>query len=133
MIRIESETKHLQYYKDVLVAFFLIYCPLSLSELAVLVPWSEETNLYTIVEECELFLIIKEETVLLIHKSAKDYFKANYTSRLQQGGAVQEHADISRRSIDRMSKLRKNIYALSHLRSESENIKIPSPDQLKGL
>jgi hypothetical protein len=133
MTRIENEKKHPQHCKDVLVATFLAYRPLSLSELAVLIPWSKETDPYMIVEECESFLTIREETVSLIHKSAKDYLEANYTSRLQQGGPIQGHIDISKRSIDAMSKLRKNIYTLPHLGSESKDITVPSPDPLEGL
>jgi N-terminal domain of NWD NACHT-NTPase/NACHT domain/WD domain, G-beta repeat len=134
MTRIENaETKHSQHCRDVLVATSLAYRPLSLSELAVLVPWSEEIDPCTIVEECESFLTIREETVSLIHKSAKDYLEANYTSRLQHVGAVQGHADISRRSINAMSQLTKNIYALPHPGSESKDITVPSPDPLEGL
>jgi hypothetical protein len=135
MDRIENaETKHLQHCKDVLVATSLAYRPLSLSELAVLVPWSEEIDPCTIIEECESLLTIREETVSLIHKSAKDYLEANYTSRLQHGGAVQGHSDISRRSIIAMSKLRKkNIYDLPHPSSELADIMIPTPDPLEGL
>lgn len=51
-------------------------------------------------------------------------------SRLQQGGAVQGHADISRCSIDAMSKLRKNIYDLPYLGCESKDITTSSPDPL---
>jgi hypothetical protein len=134
MTRIESaKTKHPQHCKDVLEAIFLAYRPLSLSELAVLVPWSEETDPQTIVGECESFLSIREETVSLIHKSAKDYLEANYTSRLQHGGTIQGHANIARRSIDVMSKLRKNIYALAQPGSILNDITVPIPDPLEGL
>jgi hypothetical protein len=132
MTRIEN-AKHPQHCRDVLVATSLAYRPLTLSELAVLVPLSEETDLYTIVDECDSFLTIREETetVSLIHKSAKDYL-INYQSKLQ-GGVAQGHADISNRSISAMSKLRKNIYALPHLSSKSAEITVPRPDPLEGL
>jgi hypothetical protein len=82
--------------------------------------------------ECDSFLTIREETetVSLIHKSAKDYL-INYQSKLP-GGVAQGHADICRRSIDAISKLKKNIYAL-HPGSELEDITVPSPDPLEGL
>jgi hypothetical protein len=124
------ETKHRQQCRDVLVVTSLAYRPLSLSELAVLVPWSEEIDPCTIVEECDSFLTIRKEMVSLHHKSAKDYMM-NYQSKVL-GGVAQGHADINRRSIDAMSKLRKNIYAL-YPGSELEDTTVPSPDPLEGL
>jgi hypothetical protein len=90
-------------------------------------------NTQTIVDKCGSFLITKENTVYLIHQSTKDYLKANHKSKLQQGGAVQGHADISRRSIDAMSTLRRNIYALPLWASNSKDIRPPDPDPLAAL
>lgn len=135
MTRIENAAKNPQHCRDMLVATSLAYRPLSLFELAVLVPSPERVDPYTIVQECNSFLIIEDKTgtVSLTHKSAKDYLEANYTSRLQRGGAAQGHADICRRSLSAMSQLRKNIYALPHLSSKSADITVPSPDPLEGL
>jgi NACHT domain len=131
MTRLEK-TEYPKYCKDILVAASLTYRPLSLSELAVLFPWSDETDPYTIVEEFESFLTITEETVSLNHKSAKDYM-IEYQSKLQ-GGIFQGHADISRRSIDAMSKgLKKNIYPLPNVGLTMEDITAPSTDPLEGL
>jgi hypothetical protein len=131
MARIGKGVRDLQFCKDVLVATVLARRPLSLSELAVLAGLPPNIH-RTIVKKCGSFLTTKEEMVYLIHQSAKDYLEANDMSRLQQGGAIQGHADISRRSIDAMSKLRKNIYAL-HPGSGLEDIMVPSPDPLEGL
>jgi len=133
MTRIENKTKHPKYCKDILAATYLTYCPASFSELAILVPWFEEIDPYTIIKECESFLTVRDETVLLIYKLAKDYLEVSYTSRLQQGGPVQGYADISQRSLDAMSKLSQNIYALPHVGSELGDKTVPSPDLLQGL
>jgi hypothetical protein len=134
MTRIEKgKRSDPQYCKNVLVAASLAYRPLSISEFAVLAGLPPKVGPETIVKKCSSFLIIKKKTVYLIHQSAKDYLEENYLSRLQQGGAVQGHTDISRRSINAMSKLRKNIYALPHLGPKSEDITVPSPDPLEGL
>jgi N-terminal domain of NWD NACHT-NTPase/NACHT domain len=126
------ETKHRQQCRDVLEVISLAYRPLSLSELAVLVPWSEEIDPGTIVEECDSFLTIRKEMVSPNHKSVKDYMM-NHLSKLQ-GGVAQRHADISRCSIDVMlQRLKKNIYNLPHVGFNSEDITIPSPDPLEGL
>jgi hypothetical protein len=134
MTRIEDgNEENRQRCKNVLVVTSLAYRPLSLPELTVLAGLLPKVNPETIVKKCGSFLTIKKKTVYLIHQSAKDYLEANYTSRLQQGGAIQGHADISRRSIDVMSKLRKNVYALPHLGTELGDITVPSPDPLDGF
>jgi hypothetical protein len=113
MTRIEDGSEeNQQRCKNVLVATSLAYRPLSLSELAVLAGLLPKMT-ETIVKKCGSFLTTKEKTVYLIHQSAKDYLDANHKSKLQQGGAVQGHADISRRSINAMSKLKKKYLCLS--------------------
>jgi hypothetical protein len=134
MTRIENgKMSDPQYCKNVLVATSLAYRPLSLSELTVLAGLPPKIKPQSIVKKCCSFLTTKENTVYLIHQSAKDYLEANYIPRLQHGGDVQGHTDIARRLIDAMSKLRKNIYALPHVMFRSEDITIPSPDPLEGL
>ena len=133
MTRIEDgNEENRQRCKNVLVAASLAHRPLSLSELTILAGLPPKIKPQLIVEKCGSFLTVKENTVYLIHQSAKDYLKANYIPRLQYGGPVQGHADISRHLIDAMSKLRKNIYSLPHVGSKSEDITVPSPDPLEG-
>jgi hypothetical protein len=64
------------------VAISLTYRPLSLSELAVLASMEPKIKPERIVEKCCSFLTTRENTVNLIHQSAKDYLEANYKSRL---------------------------------------------------
>lgn len=134
MRRIEyEETKHQQHCKDVLVATLLAYRPLSLDELAVLVPWAADTDPYTVVEKCNSFLTVAGETVNLIHQSAKDYLEKNYQSRLQPAGPAQGHADIGRRSIDAMSStLRQNMYSLD-FDSTAKDTTLPHLDPLAPI
>ncbi|KAH0555896.1 hypothetical protein GP486_006161, partial [Trichoglossum hirsutum] len=102
-----------QYCKNVLVATVLAYRPLTLSELVVLADLPPGMDPRTIVKKCGSFLTVSEDTVNLIHQSAKDYLDKNYHSRLQPAGVAQGHVDISRRSIEGMSsKLVKNVYNL---------------------
>ena len=134
MTRIEKgKMSDPKYCKNVLVAASLAYRPLTLSELAIAAGLPSKITPETIVKKCGLFFTTKKKTVYLIHQSAKDYLEANSMSGLQQGGAVQGHADISRCLLSAMSKLRKNIYAQLHVGSKSEDITVPSPDPLEGL
>jgi hypothetical protein len=117
---------------DVLLAASLAHrLPLSLSELAVLVPWSGETDPYMVVRECESFLTTEGETVKVSHKSATDYLK-NHQSTLCNG-AVQGHTDIVGRSITAMSLLKRDIYGLRHWGFKSKDTRPPKQDSLASI
>jgi hypothetical protein len=121
--------------KKVLVAISLAYRPLILSELAVLSGLPPEIT-QTAVEESGSFLTTTEETVSLIHQSAKEYLekdlKKNDESRLLQPGWIARgHADITERSIDAMSAiLKRDIYGLQHYGLESEDRRPPEQNPL---
>ncbi|KAK4233014.1 hypothetical protein C8A03DRAFT_39311, partial [Achaetomium macrosporum] len=134
MIRIEEGIERdPQYCKAVLAAATLALRPLTLSELAVLAGLPPAMPPRTIVKKCGSFLTVKDETVYLIHQSAKDYLVENYTSRLQPGGVAQGHADISRRSINEMSLiLKQNIYDLD-FGFKPKDISPPQPDPLARI
>ena len=127
-----NERNH-QRCKNVLAATFLAHRPLSLSELVVVAGLPAKINPRTIVDRCGSFLTIKDETVYLIHQSAKDYLGDNYTTRLQPAGIAQGHMDIGIRAIDAMSSmLRRNMYNLD-LGFKPENMTPPDPDPLAPI
>ncbi|EAQ91099.1 hypothetical protein CHGG_03034 [Chaetomium globosum CBS 148.51] len=134
MARIDEGNKqNRQRCKNVLAATFLVHRPLSLSELIVVAGLPAKSNPRTIVDRCGSFLTIKDETVYLIHQSAKDYLGDNYATRLQPAGPAQGHSEIVRRSTDAMSSmLRRNIYDLDP-GSEPENMAPPDPDPLAPI
>ncbi|KAL2192722.1 hypothetical protein P885DRAFT_81924 [Corynascus similis CBS 632.67] len=74
--------------KNVLAAVTLAHRPLTLSELAILADLPSDMP-RTIVENCGSFLTVKEETVYLIHQSAKDYLYEKYLSKLRSAGVAQ--------------------------------------------
>jgi hypothetical protein len=133
MAKIQSRTgDDRQHCMDVLVATVLARRPLSLSELAVLAGLPSDMH-WKIVKKCRLFLTTKEETVYLVHQSAKEYLEEKQQLRLPQSGAVLGHANISRRSIGAMSTLKRNIYDLPHWGVESKDIRPPASDRLAPL
>lgn len=84
MTRIENgKMSDPQYCKNVLMATSLAYRSLSLFELPVLAGLPPKIKPQSMVEKCDSFLTTKENTVYLIHQFAKDYLKANYSSRFQ--------------------------------------------------
>ncbi|KAK4206474.1 hypothetical protein QBC37DRAFT_381060 [Rhypophila decipiens] len=122
-----------QYCKNVLVAIVLTHRPLTLSELTVLAELPPSIPPKIIANKCGSFLTVKQETVYLIHQSAKDYLDENYTSRLQPVGVAQGHAEISRRSINAMSSLlRQNMYNLD-FGFKPKDVALPNPDPLAAL
>ena len=147
--RIENTVKgDLEYCKKVLVTSTLAYRPLSLSELEVLAKLPLGSP-QTIVEECGSFLKTKDDTVYVIHQSAKEWLEnalktldENHNSRLQTGGAVEGRADIIKRSIDAMSTLKRDdamsilkrdIYDLQQYGIRSIDITPPRKDPLAPL
>ncbi|RYP73127.1 hypothetical protein DL769_004288 [Monosporascus sp. CRB-8-3] len=122
-----------QYCKNALVAIVLTYRPLTLSELAVLAGLPSNMHPRTVVKKCGSFLTIKQQTVYLIHQSAKDYLDENYTCRLQPAGAAQGHTDIGKRSIDAMSlMLKQNMYNLD-FGFKPKDMAPPDPDPLAPI
>ncbi|KJZ68649.1 hypothetical protein HIM_11961 [Hirsutella minnesotensis 3608] len=119
--------------KSVLTATCLAYRPLFLAELSAVAGLSTKINPRTIVEKCGSFLTVMEETVFLIHQSAKDYLNENFEDRLQRSGTAQGHADIGRRSIEAMSSvLKHNMYDLDY-GFKGEDMKTPEPDPLAPI
>ncbi|KAH6636427.1 hypothetical protein F5144DRAFT_508878 [Chaetomium tenue] len=129
----EGNERNRQRCKNVLVATFLVHRPLSLSELIVVAGLPAKINPRAVVDRCGSFLTIKDETVYLIHQSAKDYLGDNYATRLQPAGPAQGHSEIVRRSTDAMSSmLRHNIYNLDR-GFKPENMAAPDPDPLAPI
>ncbi|KAL7914489.1 WD40 repeat-like protein [Trichoderma velutinum] len=132
MTRIEDVTRiKPQDCKKVLVCAVLAFRPISLSELSALSGMSHSMTMAAI-ELCGSFLAIREETVYLIHQSAKDYLDKNF-DRIQSSGIAQGHINIGRRSIDTLSNdLKQNIYGLDN-GFVSEDMKPPQPDPLASI
>ncbi|KAF5136431.1 Vegetative incompatibility protein HET-E-1 [Metarhizium anisopliae] len=133
MTRIENvEEVDPQDCKKVLVCAALAFRPISLSELAALSDMPHDITA-TAIGLCGSFLAAREETVYLIHQSAKDYLDVNFEDRLQPSGTAQGHADIGKRSIDAMtSVLKQNMYGLDY-GFKPKNMRPPQPDPLASI
>ncbi|KAL5088777.1 hypothetical protein Trisim1_006192 [Trichoderma cf. simile WF8] len=126
-----------EYCRNVLVAALLAFRPLTLSEVGVLAQLPNKTPA-TIVRKCGSFLTVQNETVYLIHQSAKDYLQENYKSKLwkskdQPAEMSQGHEDIAMYSIRAMSSgLRQNMYNLDY-GFRPEKMRPPQPDPLAPI
>ncbi|KAF3076958.1 hypothetical protein CFAM422_000570 [Trichoderma lentiforme] len=126
-----------EYCRNVLVAALLAFRPLTLSEVGVLAQLPNRTPA-TIVRKCGSFLTVQNETVYLIHQSAKDYLQENYKSKLwkskdQPAEMSQGHEDIAMYSIRAMSSgLRQNMYNLDY-GFKPDDMRPPQPDPLAPI
>ncbi|PTB57547.1 hypothetical protein M431DRAFT_479145 [Trichoderma harzianum CBS 226.95] len=126
-----------EYRRNVLVAALLAFRPLTLSEVGVLAQLPNQTPA-TIVRKCGSFLTVQNETVYLIHQSAKDYLQENYKSKLwkskdQPAEMSQGHEDMAMYSIRAMSSgLRQNMYNLDY-GFKPDDMRPPQPDPLAPL
>ena len=118
--------------KDVLVVVSHTFRPLNLNELKVLVPGlPPDPN--QVVAKCNSFLEVHQETITLVHKSAKDYLtdpKSGF-----QGPTIHGHADIFRRSIAILSSelTGRNIWGLQRYGFKPEDLEPPNPDPLASI
>ncbi|CAG8363197.1 unnamed protein product [Penicillium salamii] len=134
MKRIEAGVwKDPTYCKAVLMAVYLAFRPLDLSELAILADIPLKMSPRSIVQKCGSFLTIKKDTVFLVHQSAKDYLDVSYRSRLDSGGPAKGHTEISRRSIKSLSSmLKQNVWKLSP-GLKPKHTSPPDPDPLAPI
>jgi len=92
--------------KNVLLAAYLAYRPLSVSEIATVAGLEPTTSPEKIMAGGSGLLAIRNGIVDMAHSSVKDYLKQAFSwNEVDQG-----HAEISRRSMDAISKLDQNIY-----------------------
>ncbi|KAJ4864454.1 WD domain, g-beta repeat domain-containing protein [Trichoderma breve] len=133
MTRIESVKRiKPQDCKKVLICAVLAFRPISLSELAALSDMSHNMTM-TAIELCGSFLAMREETVYLIHQSAKDYLYDNFNRRLQSSETAQGHVDMGRRSIGAMTKfLKQNMYGLDY-GFTPKNLEPPQWDRVASI
>jgi hypothetical protein len=84
-----------------------------------------------IVKMCGSFLTIRDDTVYIIHQSAKDFLSQEASPDIFPCGVEDVHYSIFLRSLETMSKiLRRDIYSLRALGYPIEQVKHPDPDPL---
>ncbi|EPE03477.1 nacht and wd40 domain protein [Ophiostoma piceae UAMH 11346] len=127
----EGDEDDPEYCKATLRAIFLAYRPLSLGELGTLVPFPPE-QVARIVGECGSLLSVSNDTVNLVHLSAKDYLRDNYSSRLSTASTAQGHAKMSEHCLGALDGLHKNMYGIS-LGPYQKDAAVPQPDPLASL
>jgi hypothetical protein len=133
ILKLEREYPELfECCKDVLLVVSHTFRPLNLDELEELVP-GLPSDPNEVVEICNSFLEIHNETITLVHKSAKDYLtdpKSGF-----KGANFHGHADIFRSSIAILSSklIDSNIWGLKQYGFKPEDLEPPNPDPLASI
>jgi hypothetical protein len=88
-------------YEQTIRSITLVCRPLSLTELPVLARLPEELHgnretMEDLISRCGSFLTIRQDTVYLVHQSAKDYFSTGRGKGIFPAGQPPEHAEITR-------------------------------------
>ncbi|KAH0534090.1 hypothetical protein FGG08_007309 [Glutinoglossum americanum] len=101
--------------KRILASVVLAYRPLHLSELGTAsdLPEHLSESLEELVGLCGSLLAVREQTIHLVHQSAKDYFISGKGSNIFPSGLTGEHRKITYRLLKLMSKgLKRDICGL---------------------
>ncbi|GKT61435.1 nwd1 protein [Colletotrichum tofieldiae] len=118
------------------------YRPPSLAESATLIEEcrdlaDDSESLQEIISLCGSFLTIREDTVYLVHQSAKDFLlNKEYTAfnQILPSGIAHQHHIIFSRSLDVLSNtLRRDIYKLRYPGVRIEDVSPSDPDPLVPL
>lgn len=109
------------------------YRPLTLEDMHLFVDVKKAMQ-ERIIKKCSSFLTLSNNTLYLIHQTAKEYLDETYKSKSRPAGTVaKKHWDISRRSIIEMSTiLKRNIYEIE-FGTEAKDIMRKNPDPLQSV
>ena len=96
--------------KRIIISAILARQPLHIKELGAIADlpmdlWENLPSLKRLVQFCGSFLTIQEDTVYLIHQSAKDFFIEGNGSSIISSSLQEEHGKIAYRSLDLMSNI----------------------------
>jgi hypothetical protein len=122
--------------RQVLSIVIAAYRPLHLQELHVLSGLPAQVrdinqSTAAVVKMCGSFLTIRDNSVYIIHQSAKDFLSQEASPDIFPCGVEDVHYSIFLRSLETMSKvLRRDIYSLRELGYTIEHVKQPDPDPL---
>ncbi|KAF9782560.1 hypothetical protein IL306_011347 [Fusarium sp. DS 682] len=123
-------------YIRLLAIAITVFRPITFSELLAMEDLRlDEDMLPDVVAECGSFLTTKEDTIVLIHQSAKDFLLTESSILLFQSGLAQHHYNLFERCITTLKSLHKDMYRLVYPGiSLGEAFKnCPEPDPLDDL
>ncbi|EWY82909.1 hypothetical protein FOYG_14993 [Fusarium oxysporum NRRL 32931] len=123
-------------YMSVLAIATTVFRPLTFAELIAMESLDiDEETLPDLIVECGSFLTTKGNTVVFVHKSAKDFLLKESSNLLFRSGLAQHQYNLFQRCIAILQSLHKDIYGLFYpgvLLDEALR-NCPNPDPLDNL
>ncbi|KAJ6017869.1 hypothetical protein N7451_001248 [Penicillium sp. IBT 35674x] len=125
-----------EHCKRILAVMSVVYRPVAFDELAYLVELPDDLSddyeaLSEIIAVCGSFLTVREDTIVFVHQSAKEFLLKETQNGVFPGGIEAEHYAIFSRSLQAMFKtLRRDIFNLKLPGFPIEKVIPPSPNPL---
>ncbi|KAE8331490.1 WD40-repeat-containing domain protein [Aspergillus sergii] len=122
--------------KSILGVTTTVLRPITLDEMIVYVdiPGDDARALEDLVGLCGSFLSVQENTIFLIHQSAKDFIMGTASSEIFPHGKDMVHYDLFSRSLHLLRKhLRRDIYNLRAPGYPIQEVPIRNPDPLRAV
>lgn len=122
--------------KRILAVMSIAYRPIAFAELASLVELPDDLSsdseaLAEIVATCGSFLAVREDTIIFVHQSAKEFLLGETQNGVFPGDIKAQHRTIFFRSLQVMFKtLRRDIFGLKFPGFPIEKVIPPSPNPL---
>ncbi|KAB8210315.1 hypothetical protein BDV34DRAFT_209706 [Aspergillus parasiticus] len=123
-------------FKAILGVTTTVLRPITLDEMMVYVdiPGDDARALEDLVGLCGSFLSVQENTIFLIHQSAKDFIMGTASSEIFPHGKDMVHYDLFSRSLHLLREnLRRDIYNLREPGYPIQQIPIRNPDPLRAV
>ncbi|KAF3912599.1 Beta-TrCP [Arthrobotrys entomopaga] len=141
MISQIQDSDDVELYKNILGVVSIVKRPITLVDLASLIDVDRDRDLDAYlsladaVGECGSFLTLREDTILFVHQSAKDYLVKHARNSIFPGGCVREQQRrVVLQSLDILDKvLRRNVYDLPNLDCLVDEISVPDIDPLAPI
>ncbi|CAI7659582.1 unnamed protein product [Penicillium palitans] len=122
--------------KRILAVMSIVYRPIAFDELASLVELPDDLSddseaLSEIIAICGSFLTVREETIIFVHQSAKEFLLGETQNGVLPRGIEAEHHEMFSRSLQAIFKtLQRDIFQLKFPGFPIEKVVPPSPDPL---
>jgi hypothetical protein len=133
MMQQMSESDDAEICRCVLALAAVLYRPITIPELVALVEQLKDVSddVREIVTLCGSFLTLRDDTVYLVHQSAKDFLFAKASDEVFPDGPEAIHRVIFFKSLAILSRtLRRDMYSIKALGFPIELVKRPDPDPL---
>ncbi|KAJ5292708.1 uncharacterized protein N7443_008661 [Penicillium atrosanguineum] len=131
-----SKSEDVELCKRILAVMSTVYRPISFDELASLVELpdglsNDSEGLSEIIAICGSFLTVRDDTIIFVHQSAKEFLLRETQNGVFPRGIEAEHRGIFSRSLQAMFKtLRRDIFHLKFPGFPIEKVIPPSPNPL---